>query len=231
MTFRKIALPIVTVAGLISSLPAMAINAGDLLVRGRIISIMPNDSSTDVTSSAVGGTVPATTVSVDKGYSLDIDFTYMITKNIGAELLLDLTSKHDVKSSGSTLAGLAPGKIIETRVLPPALILQYHFAPDAKIRPYAGVGVNYTRFLSSKATDSLKTGLGGVGDPKLDPSWGVVGQVGVDYDIGNNWFLNADLKYMKIKTTAKFTSGALGDVSTDVKIDPWVLGFGIGKRF
>jgi outer membrane protein len=70
-----------------------------------------------------------------------------------------------------------------------------------------------------------------VGDPKLDPSWGIVGQVGVDYDIGNNWFLNADLKYMKIKTTAKFTSGALGDVSTDVTIDPWVLGFGIGKRF
>ena len=31
------------------------------------------------------------------------------------------------------------------KALPPTLMLQYHFIPNGTIRPYAGVGLNYTR--------------------------------------------------------------------------------------
>jgi outer membrane protein len=206
-----------------------ALDTGDLLVRGRIININPSADSGNVTSSAVGGEVGGTEVDVDDAYSLDIDFTYMFTPNIGAELLLDISSKHDVVGKGATLAPM--GTIIETRVLPPALILQYHFMPDSQFRPYAGLGLNYTMFFSEEATSSLDTGLGGVKDVELDSSFGWVGQVGMDYDLGNDLFFNLDVKYMDIDTTATFTSGALGNVSTDVDINPWVFGIGVGKRF
>jgi outer membrane protein len=228
--FAKFSLPVI-MAGCLTAInaPVQALDTGDLLVRGRIININPSADSGNVTSSAVGGEVAGTEVDVEDAYSLDIDFTYMFTPNIGAELLLDVSSKHDVVGKGSTLAPL--GTIIETRVLPPALILQYHFLPDSEFRPYAGLGLNYTMFFSEEASSSLDTALGGVSDVELDSSFGWVGQIGMDYDLGNDLFFNLDVKYMDINTTATFNSGALGNVSTDVDINPWVFGIGVGKRF
>lgn len=230
MRLPRLALPLLIVSGFsVTCIPVLAYQTGDLLVRGRIINISPDSSSDDVTSN--GTTVPDTSVEVESGYSLDLDFTYMFTPNIGAELLLDLSSKHDVTAKGNTLASLAPGNIMSTRVLPPALILQYHPTPDALFAPYVGFGINYTYFFDESATDSLNHGLNGVSSPSLDASFGWVAQFGADYDLGNEWFLNADLKYMTIATTATFNSGALGSVSVDVDINPWVIGLGIGKRF
>ncbi len=91
--------------------------------------------------------------------------------------------------------------------------------------------MNYANFLDEEATTSLNTGLGGVNDVKLKSSWGLAGQIGADYDLGNNWFINADVKYLDIDTTATFGSGALGNIAVDVDMDPWVFGLGIGKRF
>ncbi|ALG67433.1 OmpW/AlkL family protein [Beggiatoa leptomitoformis] len=232
MNLKKQVLPLLIVSSLgIVSAPVFAIDQGDILVRGRIININPDSDSGDVYSSATGTNVPGTTVDVEDAWTLDIDFTYMMTKFVGVELLLDLSSQHDVSSKGETLNTLAPGNIIETRVLPPALILQYHLLPDGPIRPYAGFGFNYTYFFNEKATNSLDAGLGGVSDVSLDSSFGWVAQMGVDYDINDKIFLNADVKYMDIGTTAEFNSGALGHVTTDVDINPWVIGFGIGTKF
>jgi outer membrane protein len=230
MPSSRLVLPLLMVGSLsATTVPVMAYQTGDLLVRGRLINISPDSSSKDVTSN--GTTVPNTSVEVGDAYSLDIDFTYMFSPNLGAELLLDTSSKHDVTAKGSTLASLAPGNIMSTRVLPPALILQYHPMPGALVSPYVGLGLNYTYFFDKKATDSLNKGLGGVTKPSLDGSFGWVAQFGADYNLGNEWFLNADVKYMAISTTAEFNSGALGSVSVDVDINPWVIGFGVGKRF
>jgi outer membrane protein len=231
MDLNKLTFPILLASSLsIVSFSTLAIDEGDWLIRGRLINIDPDSSSSDVTSSK-SGTIPNTSVNVDNAYTLDIDITYMFTPNIGVELLLDLSSEHDVNSQGSTLSSLAPGNIITTRVLPPALILQYHMLPQGPVRPYFGLGFNYTYFFDEDATSSLDKGLGGVSGVSLDSSFGWVGQLGVDYDMGNDWFINADLKYMAIDTTATFDSGALGHVSVDVDINPWVMGIGIGKRF
>jgi len=216
----------------LSSTAIFALDAGNWLIRGRAISIRPAASSQDIFSDKIGGTVANTELDVDDSWSLDIDFTYMLTKNWGAELLLDTSSKHDIVGKGSTLAPL--GTIAETRVLPPALILQYHFLPNQKVRPYAGLGFNYTYFFDEKSTTSLDNAFNGgntISNMKLDSSFGLVGQVGMDYDLGNNLFFNMDVKYMRIGTTATFSSQALGNVNTDVDINPWVFGIGIGKRF
>jgi outer membrane protein len=233
LDYKMLRFSILLASGLITfPLPALATDSGDWLIRGRFINIKPDSSSDNVTSTTTGGSVDDTSVEVDSAYTLDIDITYMITPNIGMELLLDLSSEHDINSEGSLLQILAPGNIITTRVLPPALILQYHFMPNSMARPYVGFGFNYTYFFDEKTTDSLDSGLGGVSDVSLDSSFGWVAQIGVDYDMGNDWFLNADLKRMDMNTTATFSNPTnLGDVSVDVNIDPWIIGIGIGKRF
>jgi len=115
------------------------------IVRLRGIHISPDDSSGNI---AVNGTaVGGTGVGVDEDTVPELDITYMITRNIGVELIL-ARSNHTVTARGMPVAGL--GDVINTHVLPPTLTLQYHFNPEGTIRPYAGIGVNYTTFHNEK---------------------------------------------------------------------------------
>lgn len=208
---------------------AMAHQAGDWLVRGRIVHVAPNDDSSGVDLNGATA-VSGDTVSVGTGWTLDIDFTRMINDNIGVELLLDTTSEHDVRAAGN-LKGVVSGKLLDARVLPPSLIAQYHFIPGGKYQPYVGLGINYSRFLDVSATGNFKQALG-VTDLDLDSSWGAVGQLGMDIEMKDDWFFNIDLKYIDLDTEASFNSSLLGGkASIDVDVDPWLIGIGVGKRF
>jgi len=191
--------------------------AADWLVRGRIINVSPDDSSTQVPTVAGSG------VSVDSDTTLELDFTYMLSKNIGLELIL-ATTKHDVTGTGP----LAGADVSNVRVLPPTLTLQYHFAPKATLRPYVGVGLNYTVFYNAKLGAALVAN--GATDIDYDNSVGLAAQAGLDVDINKDWFVNLDVKYIKIDTTATITGGALAG-AVNVDINPWVVGVGIGTRF
>ena len=148
--------------------PSMAQEPGNWLVRGRVIHVTPNDRSGEVTTLAGSG------VGVGDDTAAELDITYMLRPNWGLELILG-TTQHDLTGKG-TIANL--GKIGKTALLPPTLTLQYHFAPKANVRPYAGIGVNYSKFYNEKSTNSLDTGLGGPTNINLDDSWGLGGAGG-----------------------------------------------------
>ena len=202
----------------LTATPAFA-KEGDVLVRARAIVVAPNESS-----GAVSG-IPGSRLGVSDSVMPEVDFTYMATDHIGAELIL-ATTKHNVSGRGSISA---LGDVADTWVLPPTLTIQYHFAPEAKIRPYLGAGINYSIFYSSKARSSLNTALGPT-KVKLDDSFGYALQAGVDVPVGKNVFLNWDVKYIDMRTTARLTSGATVRTA-HVNIDPIVAGMGIGIRF
>lgn len=200
--------------------PAYA-EQGDWLVRLRGIYVAPQDDSGPVLPA-----VPTGSVNVDDAIVPELDFTYFFTNNIAAELIL-ATSPHDI-SGGGALSPL--GKIADTMALPPTLTLQYHFAPAAKVRPYVGAGINWTVFYSEDPTTSLNTALGGSTDVSLDDSFGWAVQAGVDFDITERVFLNLDVKFVDIDTTATLDTG--GVINTvDVQIDPIIVGVGLGMRF
>lgn len=210
---------------IIFSFPIHNANASEhdrWIVRLRAIHVAPDDSSGDI--SVDGASVPGSGVGVDEDTVPELDITYMLSKHIGIELIL-ATSNHNVTARGS-LGAL--GKVINTDVLPPTLTLQYHFNPTGAIRPYAGIGVNYTIFYNEKVRGPLDVSGS---DIHLDNSWGLAGQVGVDYMLNNDWFINADIKYIKMDSTASFHDTVFGNVEVDVDVDPIVIGLGFGKRF
>ncbi len=230
---KKSVLSLCVLAGLgLASAEVFAHKAGDWLVRGRIININPNDDSSAIANSTAGAfPVADSKVGVNDAWTLDIDITHMISDNFGVELLLDPSTKHELIGKNA-IAGF--NKIGETTVLPPALIAQYHFSPKAQFQPYVGLGLNYTMFFKSKLTNAALAGaLGGVGKLEIDNKAGWVAQAGADFDMGNGWFVNADVKYIGLKTSANFTygPGLAAKASVDVDINPWVYGVGIGKRF
>lgn len=193
--------------------------AGDWLVRLRGIIVAPNDSSSAVTG------VAGSKVTVDSDVKPEVDFTYMLSDHVGAELIL-ATTKHDVSGAGS----IAPlGKVAESWVLPPTLTLQYHFLPRGRVHPYVGAGVNYTIFYSEKPTASLNTALGAT-TVRMDDSFGYAVQAGIDLDVGRNVFINGDVKYISMSTTARLTTGATLR-TVDVDINPIVASLGVGVKF
>ena len=188
----------------LSAQPATAVEKGDWLVRFGLANVNPNDGSSGVVADDAGG--------VEDDTQLYIHATWMFSDNMGLDILGATPFTHDITLDGA-------GKIGETKHLPPTVGVQYHFSPKSNVRPYVGAGINYTTFFSEEAT-AVITSL------SLDDSWGLAVQAGVDVDINDNWFFNADLRYINIETTAETNLGNI-----DVEIDPWVIGLGVGTTF
>lgn len=206
------------VAALLAALASPALAQGESAplspwqIRVRATAILPDE---DASISPVAGSVDVDDVIVP-----ELDIMYFFTDHIATELVL-ATSKHDV---GATLVGVGDVDLGEVRLLPPTLLLQYHFRPNKTFRPYAGAGLNYTMFLNEEAPG------GAVTDIDYDDSVGYALQAGFDYGLNKHWMLNFDAKRLWLNTDVSITSG-LGPLSADVDLNPWLISTGIGYRF
>jgi outer membrane protein len=228
---KAIKLALTLLAATAITAPVMAYETGDWLVRGRIINVNPNDDSGALNIQNSGNAGEGVTVDSDTVPELDI--TYMISPNWGVELILGY-SEHTItthKAVGLLLDG-SPGSrdVVDTKVLPPTLLLQYHFMPNSDIRPYIGAGINYTYFFDEEVSGNSTIKLDG-DKVKLKSSFGLAAQAGVDVALNNDWFVNFDVKYIQIDTTAKFSDTKVGNAEIDADVDPFVYGIGIGRRF
>ena len=203
------------------SAPAHAAQ-GDVLVRLRAIMVAPNERSGSVLPA-----FPGEKVKVDNSVMPEIDVTYMATDHVGFELIA-ATTKHS--ASGRTGTTGTIGRLASTWVLPPTLTAQYHFLPEAKIRPYVGAGVNYTLFYNEKASNALEGAVGAT-RVHMSDSFGWAAQAGVDVDLTDSVFLNLDVKYIDIDTTARLSTTAAGVQKVRVHLDPLVFGAGVGVKF
>jgi outer membrane protein len=211
--------------------------AGDVVVRLRASHVAPDESSklgekTDAaygagTANALYGSASAN-LKVDENTIPELDVSYYFTKNIAAELILALGTKHDVKTSGNGQTH----KLGDVNLLPPTLTLQWHFNPDQTFDPYVGAGVSYVR--------AMNNGLNyeGIAPIRIDRSnWGLALQAGLDINLENRWLVNFDVKKIFVDTDVKLdTQGALGTPSgyrkiDSLDIDPWVVSVGFGKKF
>lgn len=200
----------------------VAAKQGDVIVRVRTILVAPNEKSGPILPG-----FPGETVGVGNSFMPEIDFTYMATNHLGFELIL-ATTKHNLSGRTGTTGSI--GKLATTWVLPPTLTAQYHFVPDGHVRPYVGAGINYSIFWNEDASDGLETAVGRT-HVRLSDSVGWAAQAGVDIDLTKKIFLNLDIKYIDMRTTARLATAAVGGQKVKVDINPIVAGIGLGMRF
>ena len=191
-----------------SMLFALTINAQTWQVRLRGVSVQPYEKST------VGG--EDSDVNISNAFIPELDFTYFFNKNFAAELILG-TSKHDVKVGNDEVS------LGSVRLLPPTVTLQYHFYPTKSLKPYVGAGLNYTIFYDVENGDTL--GM----DYKNNVGFALQG--GVDYFVNDKFFLNVDIKKLYLKTDVDVDLGLPATVPAEVKINPLLIGFGVGMKF
>lgn len=201
--------------------PRVGVRAGDVLIRARAILVAPNERSGSILPA-----FPGETVKVDNRVMPEVDATYMATDHVGFELIAS-TTKHAISGVRGTTGSI--GKLASTWVLPPTLTVQYHLMPTRHVRPYVGVGINYTIFWNEAASDGLQSAVGPT-EVHLKDSVGWAAQAGVDMDITRRVFLNLDIKYIDIDTRARLDNAALGRQRVNVSLDPLVVGIGIGMR-
>lgn len=190
-------------------------NYAKWLIRVRALGILPD---TDSDLSVAGTPTSLAGVDIDDSYVPELDITYFLTKNIAIELVLAL-SKHDVEGTGA-LAGTDIGDFY---IIPPHLMLQYHFDMGNGFKPYIGAGVNYSLIFN----EGNAAGFNGL---KIDNGFGFSLQAGVDIQVKDNWYLNVDVKKTWLNVDAKTNLGAI-PVRADIDVDPWVIGVGLGYRF
>ena len=215
------------------AMSAQAYEAGDVIVRVGAATVAPNESATTPTLN--GTPLAGTDVSVDSDTQIGLNVVYMVTADIGVEVLAATPFQHDIGGNTAVAGALGTQDLGGTKQLPPTVTAQYYFNNASPVTPFIGIGVNYTWFFDEDAGSDLDTTLGGDVDLDLENSWGLAARAGLDVDLGNNWLLNAGVWYIDIDTDATYTvkSGALAGskVKSSVDIDPWVYMASVGYKF
>ena len=185
--------------------------AGDIMVRGRALAVLPSTSSS---VSVIGGHVEASNSVVP-----EIDITYFFSPNIAVEAI-GAISRHHVVAKGTSVGNVDLGRVT---LLPPTITAQYHFLSAERVSPYVGAGINYTVFFDHELpAGSAATSI------HYDNRFAAAIQAGVDYNVQGNWYANFDVKHIFLSTKASINGGSIvGDVS----IDPTIVGLGIGYKF
>ena len=195
--------------------PVQAYDAGDWIIRAGVGVVDPKSDNLNLSDE-----VDSVKVEVDSGTSMTLMGTYMFTRNWAFDILAAYPFSHDIKLNVNGVSE----KIASTDHLPPTFSVQYHFMPDGKIQPYAGLGFNWTTFFNTDTVSELSDA--GIG-LSLDDSFGVAAQLGADWLLNDSWLLNFDLRWINIETDASLGGADIGTV----EIDPWVYSINVGYRF
>ena len=180
-----------------------------------------------------------------------LDVAYYLTKNWAIEAIC-CVAPHHIQGTGTIASDFA-----RAWLFPPSVMLQYHVTNFGAFQPYLGVGVNFTTFWNTRVNNdtwsipfapwlAARRRSGGVLSTfqyaTVAPSWGVVGQAGVDYMLNDHWGVNLDFKYVGLhpmvhSTVVSFAPAApaLGAIFIPVKvslpINPIVISAGLTYRF
>ena len=204
---------------------ALAYQEGDMVVRAGLAMVDPDASSSPL---AINGTeVDGTSVDVDDNTQLGLTFTYMLSNNVGVEVLAATPFSHTVsaKGLGDTFDA------IDLKHLPPTVSVQYFpMGSDSKFQPYVGVGLNYTLFFDEELTSEFKD-LVADGSVSLDDSFGLAFELGCDFDISDTLVINAAIWSIDIDTEATIKIDGGPKITTDVDVDPLVYMVGVGYKF
>lgn len=201
-----LAIALCSLAALSSQAYAQQTQEGSWLVRVRAVNLDPANKS-----DPIGGVGAPDRLTINSKVIPELDISYFFTPNWATELVLTYPQNQKVSLDGTQIGTF--------KHLPPTLTLQYHFTPEKTISPYVGAGINYTRISSVDLLNGAAT--------LEKSSVGLALQAGVDFKIDKNWSINLDVKKVQIRSDVNTAAGQL----SAVKVDPWLVGVGVGYRF
>jgi outer membrane protein len=191
--------------------------------------IMMHDKSADFSSNGPEFLTPQPAgVSISNATTVLLSYSRALNDHWDVELAGGLPPSQEVHGRGT----LAPFGVIATvKQAGPTLFLNYTFGPaDQKLRAYAGLGVNYTRFYDGRSTDNGMLASGGPTKISLTSSTGLAGQVGLDYRFDPRWSLHGGIVAAKVKSKLTATTGSI-ERKTEIDFRPLLATLCLGYSF
>lgn len=188
---------------------AKGLKAGDWLVHGRIIGMIPTERTSRI--AFIGGRVDTPAAVLP-----DLDVSYFLTDHLAVSGQAGAIRSRPVIRN-SLVGDIAIGSIWNAVV---SGVVRYHFLPNARFNPYLGVGASAT---TSIAVYPAK----GIPAFTVKSQTSPLIQAGFDYHLTGNWFGNAMVKYVFVPPVSYEVAGV--DVKADLNM--LVVGAGIGYRF
>lgn len=166
------------------------------------------------------GVPPGADAETGDATTLVLVYERMLTPHLGAEIALGIPPKIKARATGSV--AFLGDDVLSARNVSPSVFLVYHFgAPGERLRPYAGAGINYTKF-----TD-IQSRL--ASDVEMSDSVGWAVQAGLDYALNKEWGLFASVSALKVRS--KVVASGATVLQTTIDFRPVVYSFGAAYRF
>ena len=232
---RLKSLTFVIVVHILATTPA---NAQRNTLRVGYVHVSPQAEASDATGDLLPGPRSGVSLDVTKTDALFLSYARRITDHLEAELVTGWPPAHGVVAElnpaivPASVVGAFQGQVIgHVRRMSPTLFVNYMWrAPSRAWRPFAGLGLNYTRFDRGRTTamgDALNGGRTAIA---LDDSLGLAAQGGVSWRIHPRWNVNASASTARVVTELTTdTSGARRSI--DIRFHPMVVVLSAGYTF
>lgn len=207
-----------------SSIPNNTIRVG-------FYDIFYHASATDLS----GPYVPAgVNIDVKNVTTLYLAYVRRLQTHFDLELAFGWPPDTKTVGKGPAELGSVPynGQVISSaKWFAPTLLLNYKFLDDSyALRPYIGVGVNYTTFYDRRSTQAGNEASGGPTRISLTSSVGPAATAGLSYRLPNNFSLYAS--YSITRVNSHLSADTAGEIRTSrIKFGPQALVLAAGYSF
>ena len=161
-------------------------------------------------------------LSEEEGYRVysGVPIEISVRRELGGRFGLEFSGALESREVDTAASGVSDRvNLGSIETLPMNLLVQYDFRGDAaRVRPYAGAGLNLTVFWEKS---------GALDSSDLSPGGGLAVQVGTDVALSNAVVFNLDLRWNQLATDLEFGGRRVARLS----IHPLTIGAGFGFRF
>jgi outer membrane protein len=166
--------------------------------------------------------------------TLYLGFVRTLPFNLSVELALGYPPLSKVEGRGPAFLGSVPynGETVSSaRWLSPTAFLEYNFLSDgSKLRPFIGVGVNYTTFYDRDSTAQGNAASGGPTKLSLTASVGPAATAGLSYTITSHWHLYTSYSIARVNTNINADTAGVPRTTT-IHFGPQALVISGGYSF
>jgi outer membrane protein len=177
---------------------------------------------------------PGLGIHVNNIETLYVAYVRTLSTHFQVELAFGYPPLTKTEGRGPATVGSVPysGQVISTvRWFSPSMLLEYEFGDaNSRLRPYVGVGVNYTRFFARQSTAAGNAASGGPTSISLPASVGPAATAGLSYEINDRFHVYAS--YSIAQVNSKLTADTAGILRTsEVHFWPNALVIAAGYSF
>lgn len=201
---------------LAATVVAPAAQAQDNVIKLGVTRYDPHSKTSGITGI---GIPPGADATIESATTVLFVFERLLGPHWGVELALGVPPRVKGKATGS-VAFL--GEVVSARNVGPTLLLNYHFADASEpLRPYAGVGINYTRFSSVRTNYAWSVSLSDSVGPAIS--------LGVELTVAKPWIFWASASAVKVKSDLVAVGATV--LQTTIDFRPMVYSMGAAYRF